>query len=230
MISLLCYSSTLLRTIRAVWKLRMLSHRRSHGRLSGHAPQDIISSRSCHFVFREAVSQSKYCYSLKVERFPPPKILGWLRHCVQRVSTPLTNEATVYQRFYEIASSVVISSDTINKSRCCCERSGVDWNDQLVQINITGDTTASGTLDSLDSGEDSMETDDNFSSDCLPPTPRFDMHLFPELIADNPQDGSVSCFMLYSHTKVSSAVLLIIVYLSNASLSRPATTASPTMN
>ena len=53
--------------------------RRSQGVM---APK--ISSTSCHFVLREPVSQTKYCYSLKFKRFAPPQILSWLRrHCAR---------------------------------------------------------------------------------------------------------------------------------------------------
>jgi len=42
-----------------------------------HAPK--ISSLSCHFVLREAVSQTKYHSSLEVKILGPPKKLwGWL--------------------------------------------------------------------------------------------------------------------------------------------------------
>jgi len=50
-----------------------------------HDPQ--FSRKSCRFVFREAVSQTKYCCSLKVKKsqkyLVPPKHSGWLRYCTR---------------------------------------------------------------------------------------------------------------------------------------------------
>jgi len=52
-----------------------------------------MSSISCHFVLCEAASQTKHCCSLKVERFDPPKMLGWLLHR-SRLSFTLTAKRT----------------------------------------------------------------------------------------------------------------------------------------
>jgi len=64
-------TSCLLLRATCVREYRVRAYRRSHG---DHAPQ--ISSISCYFVLREAVSQTKYCCSLKVKRFDPPKLFG----------------------------------------------------------------------------------------------------------------------------------------------------------
>ena len=48
----------------------------------GPWPHKIFGISHSHFVLWEAVSQTKYCCSPKIKRFGPPKILGWLRHCV----------------------------------------------------------------------------------------------------------------------------------------------------
>ena len=56
----------------------LLTHRRSQ---EGHGPQIFLAY--CGFVLWDAVSQTKYCCSLKVKVFWPPKILGWLRYCTR---------------------------------------------------------------------------------------------------------------------------------------------------
>jgi len=52
----------------------------SKGVVRGPCPLQTCSISS-DFVLWGVVSQTKYCYSPKVKRFWPPKILGWLRHC-----------------------------------------------------------------------------------------------------------------------------------------------------
>jgi len=47
------------------------------GAAGGHSPKFL----SRHFVLWEAVSQTKYCCSPKIESFVPQTILGRLRHC-----------------------------------------------------------------------------------------------------------------------------------------------------
>jgi len=62
----------------------------------GPFPQ--ISSISCHFVFRDVVSQTKYCCSLKFKIFTPKKTLGWIRYWLQltlTVNQTPTREKTI---------------------------------------------------------------------------------------------------------------------------------------
>jgi len=81
-------------------------HRRSQEGQRSHGPK--IASLSCRFVLREAVSQTKYCCSLKVTYLAPPKILRWLRHWI--VERNLKPKWQVYTEVGKFAPCIVIDA------------------------------------------------------------------------------------------------------------------------
>jgi len=60
------------------------NHRRSQGGPGCHAPAKFLAY-TVNFVLWKAAFQTKYCYSPKIKHFGPPKMLGWLRQCRNKI-------------------------------------------------------------------------------------------------------------------------------------------------